>query len=773
MFYKEDVGTRIEGSFDLLIPKYVYQEEAEMSKGLIIVESPAKVKTIQKFVGENYVVKATLGHIKDLPEGELGVDLQKDFQPEYVSIQGKGKVLRDLKRASKGLKDIYLGPDPDREGEAIAWHVAEEIGDEEKTMHRVLFNEITQKAVLDALRHPGRLQQTKYEAQQARRILDRLVGYQVSPILWEKVRRGLSAGRVQSVAVRIICEREREIQNFVSEEYWSLTASLQGNDSPTTFDAKLVRWKGKKVKMANEAEALAIKTALEGIPYSVSKITKQEKQRHPLPPFITSRLQQEAYRKLSFPALKTMRVAQRLYEGMEIGEVGTVGLITYMRTDSPRVAAEAIRQVRDWIKGRFGEPYLPPKPNVYKSRKTAQEAHEAIRPTSMDLTPEKVRAYLDNDQWALYKLIWDRFVASQMTSAVYHQTTVEIQAGEGIFTAVGTVPVFQGFMALYVEGVDDAENGDQERGLPPLSEGEALLLLGLTARQHFTQPPYRFSEATLIRELEERGIGRPSTYATILSTIKGKAYVKLEKGKFYPTELGFLVNDLLVVSFPDIFDIEFTAQMEENLDKIEEGEKGWVETLKEFYQPFAKDLEMAKTSMRDVKKEMIPTDILCERCGSKMVKRWGKRGYFLACSSYPKCRYTRETEENGGNGGTPADNGAPCEKCGGPMVVKTGKFGRFLACSNYPACKFTRAIETGVRCTQDGCEGVLVERRTRKGKVFYSCSNYPRCTFALWDKPIPEKCPQCQHPFLVEKEGKAGTVVRCPQRECGYRAAAE
>ena len=738
-----------------------------MLKGLIVVESPAKVKTIQKFVGEDYLVKASLGHIKDLPEGELGVDLEKDFQPEYVSIPGKAKVLRELKKASKGVKSIFLGPDPDREGEAIAWHIAEEIGDEDKTVYRVLFNEITQKAVLDALRHPGKLQQAKYEAQQARRILDRLVGYQVSPILWEKVRRGLSAGRVQSVAVRIICEREREIQDFVSEEYWSLTATLKGQESPVSFDAKLSKWKGKKVKMANEQEALAIKQTLEGTSYTVSKITRQEKQRHPFPPFITSRLQQEAYRKLSFYAQKTMRVAQKLYEGMELGDMGSVGLITYMRTDSPRVANEAIRQVRDWIKDRFGESYLPPKPNVYKSRKGAQDAHEAIRPTSMELTPEKVKAYLDKEQWVLYKLIWDRFVASQMASAVFQQTTIEIKADEAIFSSVGTVPVFQGFIALYMEGEDDPENGEQEKILPALSEGELLALLSLAQKQHFTQPPYRFSEATLIRELEERGIGRPSTYAAILSTIKEKQYVKLEKGKFFPTELGCLVNDLLVVSFPDIFDVEFTAQMEENLDKIEDGDKGWVETLREFYRPFEKDLKMAKVSMRDVKKELIPTDILCERCGSTMVKRWGKRGYFLACSTYPECRYTREiveTEEN------QVVNGAPCEKCGGSMVVKTGKFGRFLACSNYPTCKFTKPIETGVRCLQEGCDGMIVERRTRKGKVFYSCSNYPRCTFALWDKPIPEKCPQCDHPYLIEKQGKGGAVVRCPQKECGYRA---
>ena len=743
-----------------------------MSKGLIVVESPAKVKTLQKFLGGDYIIKASVGHIKDLPEGELGVDIEKDFQPEYVIISGKGKVLRELKKASKEVDNIYLGPDPDREGEAIAWHIAEEIGDESKNIYRVLFNEITQKAVTEALQHPGELQRSKYEAQQARRILDRLVGYQISPILWEKVRRGLSAGRVQSVAVRIICEREREIQAFVSEEYWSLTATLKGKDSAFPFDAKLIRWKGKKAHMANESEALAIKQALETVPYTVSKIVQQEKRRHPLPPFITSRLQQDAFRKLGFPAQKTMRVAQRLYEGMEVGEIGTVGLITYMRTDSPRVASEAVHQVRDWIKRRFGEDYLPSKPNAYKSRKGAQEAHEAIRPTSMDLSPEEMKAYLDKDHWALYKLIWDRFVASQMASAVFHQTTVEIQAGDGVFSAVGTLPIFQGFMALYVEGEDNGlptdkqgESGDQERRLPALSEGEILELMGLLPRQHFTQPPGRFSEATLIKELEERGIGRPSTYAAILGTIKEKRYVELEKGRFFPTELGFLVNDLLVINFPDILDVEFTAQMEENLDKIEEEEKGWIETLKEFYVPFRKDLEMAKVSMRDVKREQIQTDAVCERCGSQMVKRWGKRGYFLACSSYPKCRFTREVEENPE---VREETDARCEKCGSMMVIKNGRFGRFLACSNYPDCKFTQSLDTGVKCPQEGCGGSLVERKTRKGKTFYSCTNYPQCTFALWDKPIPEKCPQCDYPFLVEKQGKGGTPKRCPQK-CGYR----
>jgi DNA topoisomerase-1 len=738
-----------------------------MSKDLIVVESPAKVKTIQKFLGEDYVVKASVGHIKDLPEGELGVDLEKDFQPEYVTISGKGKIIRELKKASKEVKNIYLGPDPDREGEAIAWHIAEEIGDGNKNIYRVLFNEITKKAVLDAIRHPGKLQQSKYEAQQARRILDRLVGYQVSPILWEKVRRGLSAGRVQSVAVRIVCEREREIQDFVSEEYWSLTANLKGKDSPVSFDAKLTKWKGKKVKIANESEALTIKKALESVPYSVSKIVQQEKQRHPFPPFITSRLQQEAYRKLSFPAKKTMWIAQKLYEGIDLGQLGMVGLITYMRTDSVRVSTEAIQQLRGWIKDRFGDSYLPPKPNIYKSRRGAQDAHEAIRPTSIDLEPDKVKAYLDKDQWALYKLIWDRFVASQMPSADFLQTTVEIKADDAMFTAVGTVPVFQGFMALYVEGEDNQENGNGEKKLPSLSQGEVLELLAFTPKQHFTQPPYRFSEATLIKELEEKGIGRPSTYATILATIKEKGYVRLEKGKFFPTELGCLVNDLLVVNFPDIFDIEFTAQMEENLDKIEEGQKDWVDTLKEFYLPFEKDLEIAKVSMRDVKRELIPTDAICERCGSKMVKRWGKRGYFLACSSYPKCSYTREVE---GNGENQVETDAKCEKCGSPMVIKNGKFGRFLACSNYPTCKFTRSLDTGVRCPQEGCDGAIVERKTRKGRTFYSCTNYPNCTYALWDKPIPEKCPQCGFPFLIEKHGKGGLTKRCPKKECGYRA---
>lgn len=736
-----------------------------MPKGLLIVESPTKVKTLQKFLGNEYLIKASVGHIKDLPENELGVDIEDDFKPHYVILPGKAKIIRELKKASREVKDIYLGPDPDREGEAIAWHIAEEIGEKGKNIHRVLFHEITEKAVLEALQKPGKLQPSKYEAQQARRILDRLVGYQVSPLLWEKVRRGLSAGRVQTVAVRIICEREREIQNFIPEEYWTLTATLRGKVSPTSFDARLVKWKGKKAKIANETEAMAIKKALESHPFIVTKIIQQERERHPLPPFITSRLQQEAFRKLNFSAQKTMRIAQELYEGVSLGKMGQVGLITYMRTDSVRVSTEAIHHVREWIKKQFGETYLPPKPNLYRSRKGAQEAHEAIRPTSMELEPEKIKPHLTKDQFELYKLIWDRFVASQMASARFLQTQVEIQSGEALFNTTGSIPLFLGFMALYVESEDNHE-GDKEESLPPLSEGEVLELLALTPKQHFTQPPYRFSEATLIKELEEKGIGRPSTYATILSTIKEKGYVRLEKGRFVPTELGFVVNDLLVVHFPEIFDVEFTAQMEENLDQIEEEKKGWVETLREFYSHFRKDLEMAKVSMRNMKAEMIPTEEKCERCGSKMVRRWGKRGYFLACSKYPECRYTKDLNETGE---LVEETNARCQQCGSSMVIKNGRFGRFLACSNYPTCTFTQSLTTGVACPQENCDGVIVERKSRKGKVFYSCSNYPQCTFALWDKPIPEHCPQCNFPFLVEKPTRSGISKRCPNKDCGYR----
>ena len=727
-----------------------------MSKGLIVVESPTKVKTLEKFLGGDYVIKASVGHIKDLPEGELGVDLKKDFQPEYVIIPGKGKIVRELKKASKGVENVYLGPDPDREGEAIAWHIAEEIGNGNKNVYRVLFNEITKKAVLEALQNPGRLQQSKFEAQQARRILDRLVGYQISPILWEKVRRGLSAGRVQSVAVRIICEREREIENFVSKEYWSLTATLKGKDSSVPFDAKLTKWKGKKVAIANESEALTLKKALEPVPFSVSKIVQQEKRRHPFPPFITSRLQQEAYRKLSFSAQRTMRIAQKLYEGVELGEIGMVGLITYMRTDSPRVSFEAVQQVRGWIKDRYGEPYLPPKPNVYKSRKGAQEAHEAIRPTSIDLEPDKVKGHLDKDQWALYKLIWDRFVASQMASAVFLQTTVEIKADDAIFTSVGTIPTFQGFMTLYVEGEDNnlptdkKEESGEEKRLPVLSEGEILELLGLTPRQHFTQPPPRFSEATLIKELEEKGIGRPSTYATILSTIKEKEYVKLEKGRFMPTELGLVVNDLLVVNFPDILDVEFTAQMEENLDKVEEGEKGWIETLKEFYASFPKGFGDGEGLHERCEDREDPHRCPLRAMRLKDGEAVGEERLFLSVFNLSQMPIYEGSggerrEERG-------DDDARCEKMresDGDQEWKVRKVLGLFELSrpvNSPV-----PMDTGVHCPQEGCDGMIVERRTRKGRTFYSCTNYPRCTFALWDKPIPEKCPNAISPYLVEK----------------------
>ena len=574
-----------------------------MEKSLVVVESPAKANTINKFLGSDFIVKASVGHVKDLPEKELGVDIERDFEPRYVTIRGRGKILKELKKASQDVGAIYLAPDPDREGEAIAWHVAEELKDRGKRIYRVLVNEITKKAVLEAIKKPGQLQRSKYEAQQARRILDRLVGYQISPLLWEKVRRGLSAGRVQSVAVRIICEREREINSFIPKEYWTITARLKKRTSEESFEAKLSKVKGEKADISTGAMAREIIEGLGGADFIVSRVESKERKRRAPPPFITSKLQQEAARKLRFSAKKTMMVAQRLYEGVELGPAGSVGLITYMRTDSTRVSEGALREVREYIGQRFGDRFLPPKPIRYKSKKGAQDAHEAVRPTSMELEPKRIASFLNKDQRSLYQLIWDRFVASQMVPAIFDQTTVDIEAKDCVFSVTGSVQKFPGFMALYVEGEDEERGEDGEKArLPELRQGDRLTLLSLAPEQHFTQPPPRFSEATLVKELEERGIGRPSTYAAILSTIQEKDYVRLEKGRFFPTELGLLVTDLLVENFPHIMDVEFTAQMEDKLDKIEDEKVAWVRVLRQFYGPFSKSVESAKTTMRDVKR---------------------------------------------------------------------------------------------------------------------------------------------------------------------------
>jgi DNA topoisomerase-1 len=806
-------------------------------KSLVIVESPAKAKTINKFLGRGYLVKASLGHVRDLPVKGLAVDVEHNFKPKYEIIKGREKVVADLKKAAKVSGAVFLATDPDREGEAIGWHLAQELKGARKPVHRVLFNEITKRAVQHAFAHPGKIDPRKVEAQQARRILDRLVGYKISPLLWEKVRRGISAGRVQSVALRLVVDREKEIRAFVPTEYWTVEARLAAAQPPE-FTARLIKVDGEKVQLPGEAAAAAAVAALERQTFRVAHLATKERRRHPVPPFITSKLQQEAARKLGFPARKTMQVAQQLYEGIELGEEGAVGLITYMRTDSPRVSAEATAEVRAYIAEKFGAAYLPETPPAYKSARGAQEAHEAIRPTSVLREPAVLRPYLTRDQLALYTLVWNRFVASQMPPALFDVTTADIEAGRFLLRAAGRVMRFPGFMQVYVEGTDEApkrppheaeeENGAEEPSdltLPPMREGEVLTLRGLTPEQHFTQPPPRFTEATLVKELEERGIGRPSTYATILSVIQNRDYVVKEKGKFIPNELGEIVVDLLVKSFPRIMDYEFTALMESRLDEIEEGKAEWLEEMHRFYHFFAKWLKEAKASMANIKAIKEETDERCEKCGAPMVIKWGRFGKFLACSTYPECKATRELPREGGNGagaeaalpeGAPqvcekcgrpmvlkkgrygpflACSGYPecrtvvrvqgakraaapppeptdqtCEKCGAPMVIRTGRYGRFLSCSTYPKCRAVGSLRIGVDCPR--CGSPLAQKRTKRGRPFYGCSNYPTCTFALWERPIPEPCPQCGAKFLVEKRKRGGEVtLACATDGCAFTKA--
>jgi DNA topoisomerase-1 len=755
-----------------------------MAKNLVIVESPAKARTLTKYLGRDYQVKASVGHIVDLPKSKLGVDVENDFAPEYQVIHGKTKIITELRQAAKGKENVFLAPDPDREGEAIAWHIAEKLKRDGAKVQRVLFNEITKGAVQEALKHPRDLDQNLYEAQQTRRILDRLVGYKISPLLWDKVRRGLSAGRVQSVAVRIVCEREREIQAFHPIEYWSVTARLEGG-SPPPFAARLSRVGKDKLdpegfRVENEAQATALVERLRDAQWKVTKVERKERRRFPTPPFITSRLQQEASRKLGYSPTRTMRIAQRLYEGVELGPDGPVGLITYMRTDSTRIAPEALGQVRDFIQQRYGKEYLPESAVAYKTKKGAQDAHEAIRPTSLERPPESVARFLSKEELALYTLVWTRFVASQMMPAVFDQTLVDIQATDTVFRASGQVMKFDGFIRVYTEGVDEqpAEEDDEtERTLPPLEEGDDLRLLGLEPAQHFTQPPPRFSQATLIKELEEKGIGRPSTYATIMSTIIAKQYVLEDKQRrLRPTELGFLVTELLVTAFPDVLNVEFTAGMENVLDDIEEGKQPWVEAMKRFYEPFSRDLEHAAEHMRDVKREGQPTDIVCPKCGSPMVVKWGRSGEFLACTTYPECRgtanFTRDDEGKISIVQEETTNEV-CDQCGRPMAVRFGRYGKFLGCTGYPECKTVRSlvrpVPTGIACP-DCREGEIMEKRSRTGKTFFSCGRYPHCRFATWERPVAEECPKCAAPFVVEKTTRRfGTVRRCLSEGCTYK----
>ena len=761
-----------------------------MAKSLVIVESPAKAKTIEKYLGKGFQVKASIGHIKDLPKSKLGVDVKKNFEPTYEVIKEKKKVILELQKAASSADQIFLALDPDREGEAIAWHVAEEIFKEEKEkkkgkiakkpVYRILFNEITQKAIREAINHPLELNRHLYEAQQARRILDRLVGYQVSPLLWEKVRRGLSAGRVQTVALRIVCEREREVKAFVPEEYWSLESVMEGSEPPP-FTAKLSAFQGKKIKITNQEQASKMVGELKNLPHVLKAIIQKERKRNPYPPFITSRLQQEASQKLGFSAARTMMIAQQLYEGIDLGEGGPVGLITYMRTDSTRLSDDAVREARDFIQQKWGSDYLPSMPIFYKNKKSAQDAHEAIRPTSVSITPESVRQFLDEDQLKGYELIWKRVVACQMTPAVFDQTTFEIAAGDYAYRANGSQMKFPGFLVAYEAAYKDEakkeeeeeENEEAKEGtLPRLAEGETLKIQEMKPEQHFTEPPPRFNDASLIKELEEKGIGRPSTYASILSTIVDKEYVKKEQKVYTPTELGFIVNDVLVESFPNIFNVEFTARMENELDEVEEGRQTYQEVLKDFYKPFHETLEKAKIHMKDIKRQEIATDLSCEKCKSPMVIKWGRRGEFLACTNYPECKYTREFErqEDGSLRLSKLEvTGEFCTTCGSQMVIKSGRFGKFMACSRYPECKTTRAISTGILCPE--CGGPLAERRTKKGRTFFGCSRYPTCKFATWDKPIKEACPQCGSPSLLMKASKTASTIRCPRENCDYTRA--
>jgi DNA topoisomerase-1 len=776
-----------------------------MAKSLIIVESPAKAKTITKYLGRGYTVMASVGHVKDLPTSKLGVDIEHAFTPHYVTIKGKAKVLSDIKKKAEEVDKVYLAPDPDREGEAIAWHIAQEIGGKSKKKNndrvfRVLFNEITESAIKRALQSPGQIDMKLVNAQQARRVLDRIVGYQGSQLLWKKVRRGLSMGRVQSVAVKLICEREKEREAFRSEEYWSITATLQGANPPA-FAAKLHSINGQEASISSAQEAERVVAVVQGKEFVVRSVERKEKKRNPVAPFITSRLQQEAARKLRFTPKKTMALAQQLYEGIEIGSEGPVGLITYMRTDSTRIAQEATEAARELIRERFGPDYLPVAPNVYKTQKAAQEAHEAIRPTSVSRDPESIRQYLEPDVCQLYKLIWNRFVASQMTPAILDVTRVDsAPAGvqdEYIFRATGTVVKFPGHTAVYLEGKDsDASVQNQKGGeetedtqdgnLPRLEEGERLRLVpqegvesGVLPKQHFTQPPPRYNEALLIRELEEKGIGRPSTYAAIISTIQDRKYVEKVEGRFIPTETGRTVNDFLEKGFPELLNVDFTSQMEQELDEVEEGNKEWVDAVRDFYDPFTRDMQIAEQIPGP--KEIVepPTNIPCDRCGRMMMIKWGRNGKFLACPGYnedPPCKNTQNFERlpDGTIKVVPKEEittGEQCEKCGSPMVIKSGRFGKFLACSAYPGCKTTRALSVGVKCPAPGCDGDLVQKRTRKGRVFYACSRYPKCEYALWDRPVQKTCPSCSAPFLVEKVGKDATTVRCVNAECGYKEA--
>lgn len=688
-----------------------------MAENLVIVESPAKAKTIGKFLGKGYKIEASMGHIRDLPKSQMGVDVDNNFEPKYITIRGKGDLISKLKKEAKNASKVFLATDPDREGEAISWHLANLLNISESERCRITFNEITKNAVKNAIKSPRKIDMDLVDAQQARRVLDRIVGYKISPLLWRKVRKGLSAGRVQSVATRLICDREEEIEKFIPEEYWSITAKLAQIKAKTNFEAKFYGTASDKIELKDEKQVKSILKEIDKVKYIVQKIKTSEKKKAPAPPFITSTMQQEAARKLGFTTKKTMMVAQQLYEGIDVKGVGAVGLVTYIRTDSTRISTEAQNETRTFIKDKYGSKYVPEEVRVYKNKSASQDAHEAIRPTYVTMDPDSIKESLSNDQYKLYKLVWERFVASQMASAVYDTMTVDISASKYIFKANGSKVKFAGYMVVYIEGKDD-ESEDGDANLPELSEGEELELKKLDPKQHFTQPPQRYTEATLVKALEEKGIGRPSTYAPTITTILVRGYVEKEKKFFIPTELGKIVTDIMKNYFKDIVDVKFTAQMEQKLDDVEEGEKRWVEIMSDFYSQFINVFKEAEDSIGHVEVPDEVTDIICEKCGRN-------------------------------------------------MVVKSGRFGKFLACPGFPECRNARPIleEAGVKCPK--CGGKVLIKKSKKGRKYLGCENNPKCGFMTWDKPTKENCPNCGN-FLVKKLSGKKVQLKCSSENCTY-----
>lgn len=737
---------------------------------ILLVESPTKVNTIKKFLPGRFRVLATKGHVMDLPKSRLGVDVENDFEPHYIVLRDKRKILTEIKKEIKKADEVYLATDPDREGEAICWHIAEEMKKKisaknpEKKVYRVLFNEITKTAVLNGINNPKDINMDLVNSQQARRVLDRLVGYSISPLLWKAIRKGLSAGRVQSVALKLIVDRQKEIDNFKPVEYWSIKALLS-KENKMIFEAKLVERGGKKTELHNEQDAGKIVDALADASYTVSDVAKKERKRKPLPPFITSTLQQEAARRFRFTAQKTMMLAQQLYEGLNIEGEGQVGLITYMRTDSLRISEDARIEAVKYIDENIGKEYIPEKPNVYKSRKSSQDAHEAVRPTSAYRNLEKVKSSLDTDQYKIYSLIWRRFMASQMTPAVFDDTKVKISAADCIFSASGSIRKFDGFLRVYDMLNTKTDEPEKDSTLPDLTKDDSLQLKELLPEQHFTQPPPYYTDATLVKALEEKDIGRPSTYAPIISTLVYRKYIERERSRFMPTELGILVAGILERNFSPIINEKFTAQMEDNLDRIEEGKIQWKSLIKEFYGELESLIKKAEPHIEELKKEIEGNiEEKCEKCGGNMIIKWGRYGKFLSCESYPDCKTAKPLEENREK----HKIDEPCPECGKELMVKQGPFGSFIACTTYPECKYTRqiVIKTGVNCPE--CGGDVIERTFKRFRKFYGCSNYPKCKFMVWDKPIDKKCPKCDAPFLLEKWKKNTVAVYC--NKCEYRA---